>query len=271
MSSRRPTTHLRLQALEGRETPAAFGEAWLDGQHVTLSFAPEGTPILGVGSSLGSLLGPLGLANAKHDILKAFQTWAAHSNLNVGIVADTGAAYDATGALQHDPRYGDIRIAARALAADILALTSPSGPWSSNSGDILLNTDKPFSLDGAAGTFDLFSVFLQEGGHAFGIGNSTDPGSAMYEVYGGVRVGLTAGDVAAVQALYGSRKGDAFEGATGNDTQATATKLTGAVEADITTTADADWYSFTTHFTASWSDSERSAFYSGTATRVYGF
>jgi Matrixin len=245
MSPRRHSTPLRLQALEGRETPATFGEAWLDGQHVTLSFAPEGTPILGLGSSLGSVLSGLGLGQAKHDILKAFQTWASQSNLNVGVVGDDGSAYDATGALQHDPRYGDIRIAGRALAADIVALTSPSGPWSSNSGDIVVNTDKPFSLDGSAGTYDLFSVFLQEAGHAFGVGNSTDPASPMYETYSGVRTGLTTGDVSSIQSLYGVRQRDSYEGAAGNDTQATATPLTGPVEADISTTSDADWYSFT--------------------------
>src|SRR5215218_10265641 len=115
MSSPRRPTQLRLQVLETRETPAAFGEAWLDGQHLTLSFAPEGTPILGAGSSLGSILNGLGAGNAKHDILRAFQTWASKTNLNVGLVADQGTPYDEAGALQGDPRYGDIRIAARPL------------------------------------------------------------------------------------------------------------------------------------------------------------
>jgi hypothetical protein len=246
MSSQRRSTPLRLQALEARDNPATFGEAWLDGQHVTLSFAPEGTPILGIGSSLGSVLNGLGANSAKYEILRAFQSWASQTNLNVGIVGDDGSSYDATGALQHDPRYGDIRIAGRSLAGDIVALTSPSGPWSSNSGDIIVNTDKPFSLGGSDGTYDLNTVFLQEAGHAFGVGNSPDPASVMYEVYSGARTGLTAGDVASVQSLYGTRQADPYEGTTGNNTQATATALTGSVEADISTTSDADWYSFTT-------------------------
>lgn len=245
MSSQRRSVPLRLQALEARDNPATFGEPWLDGQHVTLSFAPEGTPVLGIGSSLGSVLNGLGAADARYEILRAFQSWASQTNLNVGIVGDDGSPYDATGALQHDPRYGDIRIAGRSLAGDIVAITSPSGPWSSNSGDIIVNTDKPFSLDGSDDSYDLNTVFLQEAGHAFGVGNSTDPASVMYETYAGVRAGLTADDVASIQSLYGTRKGDAYEGATGNDTRATATKLTGSVQADISTASDADWYSFT--------------------------
>ena len=99
MSSQRRSTPLRLQALEARDNPATFGEAWLDGQHVTLSFAPEGTPILGIGSSLGSVLNGLGANSASTRSSGTFQSWASQTNLNVGIVGDDGSSYDATGAL----------------------------------------------------------------------------------------------------------------------------------------------------------------------------
>src|SRR5688572_16625111 len=223
MSSPRRLTRLTLQTLEARETPATFGEAWLDGTRLTLSFAPEGTPILGAGSSLGALFSPLGEGNARHHILKAFQAWAARTNLNIGLVADAGTAFEQSGGLQGDHRYGDIRIGSRPLASDVVSLTTPSGPWSSQSGDIVLNSQKLFSLGGPAGTFDLFSVFLQESGHALGLGRSDDSASVMKQGYTGVRTGLAASDVDAVRALYGTRAGDAHEGATGNDTQATAT------------------------------------------------
>jgi hypothetical protein len=53
---------------------------------------------------------------------------------------------------------------------------------------------------------------LQEAGHAFGLPNSGDPSSVMYEYYQGVRGGLAEGDVAAVQSLYGGpRAADAHE------------------------------------------------------------
>src|SRR5262249_10495864 len=67
--------------------------------------------------------------------------------------------------------------------------------------------------------------------------------------YEGVRTGLIAEDIARIQALFGARQPDSFEGSYGNDTFATAAALAmvdGAKgfpsEADITTTADKDFY-----------------------------
>src|SRR5262249_44619797 len=123
-----------------------------------------------------------------------------------------------TGANQGDTRFGDIRIAARALSGNVLAITTPPGPLGgTRAGDIVLNSAAQFSVGGVTpsgvsdSTYDLYSVFLQEVGHAFGIANSTDPNSPMYETYGGVRAGLASGDVANIQTLYGVRTSDAFE------------------------------------------------------------
>src|SRR5262249_18281953 len=81
-----------------------------------------------------------------------------------------------------------------------------------------------------------------------------------YEDYTGPRTGLSAGDIASLQALYGARSPDAFEGSTGNDTLGTATPLTLLVNADsslsfaadgdVTTPQDTDVYSFRTPLTA---------------------
>jgi hypothetical protein len=68
----------------------------------------------------------------------------------------------------------------------------------------------------------------------------------MYESYQGVH-GLAASDIAAIQALYGPRSADAFEGLAGNDSFATTTGFDptqGALEADVTTGQDADVYTF---------------------------
>ena len=94
---------------------------------------------------------------------------------------------------------------------------------------------------------------LHEAGHVLGLDHSPDPASVMYEQYLGLRAGLSAGDVADLQAAYGVRQADGYEGAGGNGTLATATPLNGspvqsgnvlAATADITTTADVDCYSF---------------------------
>src|SRR5262245_52983445 len=106
---------LRLEALEVRATPAVFGEPWLDGRHLTLSFAPDGTLISGVGSTLTTGGVTLGSETARLEILRAFQTWAANSNLNVGLTGDNGSAFGAAGAIQGDHRFGDIRVGGRVL------------------------------------------------------------------------------------------------------------------------------------------------------------
>src|SRR5262245_66666302 len=106
---------LRLESLEDRAVPAVFGEPWLDGRHLTLSFAADGTSVSGVGSNLTSALSPLGWDAAKLELLRAFQTWASQSNLNVGLVPDTNWAFGTAGAIQRDSRFGDIRIGGRNL------------------------------------------------------------------------------------------------------------------------------------------------------------
>jgi len=228
----------RLVALEDRTVPATFGNPWLDGMHVTLSFAPDGTNVSGVQSDLSSYLADLGPA-ARLNVLRAFQTWAIHANLNVGLVGDGGQAFSSGGAIQGDARFGDIRIGGRALAGDVLTVTAPFNLFGTNSGNVVLNTSA-----GVGTKRDLFTVFLQEAGHSFGVGNSADVSSAMYEWYQGARTGLSAADISAIQALYGARSADAFEGGIGNGTLATATGYQSGLEADLTTLGDVDVYKF---------------------------
>jgi hypothetical protein len=236
---------LALEALEDRATPAIFGQPWPDGRHVTLSFAGDGTPISGVPSSLGSIFSSLGTDTAKLQMLKAFQSWTVWANLNVGLVGDSNLAFGTPGAVEGDPRFGDIRIGARPLAGDVITITAPFSLLTPNSGDIIVNSTKSFIVGGGIGSYDPFTVFMQESGHSFGMSNSTDPASVMYEQYGIARAGLSAGDIANIQSLYGARTPDLFEGMTGNETIDTATPYTGPLEADLTTTNDVDTYSYT--------------------------
>jgi hypothetical protein len=229
-------SRLRFEPLEPRETPAAFGTPWPDGENLTLSFAPDGTPVAGAPSNLAAAWGAAG-PEARLAVLRAFQTWAVHANLNFGLVGDTGAAFGTGGAVQGDARFGDVRVGGIPLNPDVLAVTAPYSLYDNYSGNVVLNT--------AAGGYDLYTAMLQEAGHALGIDNSPDVGSVMYEFYRGARAGLSSADVAAVQALYGPRAPDRYEGANGNDTRATATGFLNPVTADITTTADVDVYRVT--------------------------
>jgi len=205
---------LQVERLEDRFTPATFGVTWPDPQHLTLSFAPTGE---------------LATPTAQREALRAFQSWAVHANINFGLVAATAAMST------------DVRLGARPMGETTLAVSVPFDLAGSASGDVYLNSRQAF---GGKGGFDLYTVLLQEAGHVLGVDNSPDPGSVMFDFYRGARSGLSAGDVAALQGLYGARLPDRFEGAAGNDTFATAAVLShGRVaEGDLTTMADVDYY-----------------------------
>ncbi|MFL5342159.1 MAG: matrixin family metalloprotease [Gemmataceae bacterium] len=236
-------TVLRFERLEDRAVPASWGTPWADPGHLTLSFAPDGTDISGTPNNLTALLAAPG-STARTVLLQAFQTWAATANVNIGLVSDSGDAWTSAGQVQGDPRFGDIRIGGRTLAPDVGALTAAFNYFNTESGNVMFNTAATFNQSGAAGTYDLFTVALHEAGHTLGLGDILDHSSIEYEYYQGAH-GLGSVDISAIQALYGARQPDAFEGTTGNDTLATATTYAGPLTADLTTVGDVDTYSFT--------------------------
>jgi hypothetical protein len=249
--------HLDLTALESRDVPSGvqIGDAWPDPQNLTLSFAHDGTHIGAVDSKLFQVMNPAGKQSAwEEEILRAFQTWVSVTNLNVGLVSDSGDPFGTPGDIQGDSRFGDIRIGAQPLSSDSLAQTAPvnwsTGTWS---GDVLFNALNRFAINPSAGSTadDVYSVALHEAGHVFGLADSSDPTSAMSENYAGVRAGLSPADVAAIQAIYGGpRQPDQYAGATGNGTLATATPLTGSgnlsVTGDLNTPGDLENFAFVT-------------------------
>jgi hypothetical protein len=187
-----------------------------------------------------------GLAGWRVAILRAFQSWVAVTNVNVGLTADSMAAFGTSGQFQGDSRFGDIRIGGTKLNSGVLAnamIVSPdNGTWS---GDVLFNTAMKFG----SGGYDLFTVALHEAGHVFGLEHSDDPYSVMSESYLGARSGLSAGDVATIRSYYGgARQADAFDLAGANGTRGTATALAAPgnffLLGDLTTASDTDWYSF---------------------------
>jgi hypothetical protein len=243
-----------VELLEDRLVPATFGIPWQDPSHLTLSFAPDGAGIVARPSELFAALGrQFSTADWQRTILRAFQTWAVHTNLNFGFRADEGQPFGAAGLAQGDPRFGDIRVGAHEMSREVLAISVPpdpsiAGTWS---GDVLLNSD--YTFDG--NPYSLLTVMLQEAGHALGLGNSSNTDSVMYTLYNATRNSLSSEDIARVQALYGARAADGYEGTAGNGTRATASEFdlpdgfkgeTPLVSfGDITTQADVDFYTFT--------------------------
>jgi len=213
---------LLLESLEERAVPAAFGIPWSDPGHITISFAPDGTRIAGHASMLFQTLGPRTAAAWEGQILRAFQTWAAGAGISVSAVPDDGEAFGTPGQVQHDPRFGDIRVGAQPMASDALAISVPNDPSMTGTwtGDLLFNSADLFD----AKHLDLFAVALHEAGHTFGLDESPDPKSPMFGSYAD-NTALTPGDVKAIQALYGTRRADLREGSSGNETISTASQL----------------------------------------------
>lgn len=263
--SKTKRTRLHLETLEERETPSVSGQAWVSGD-LTLSFAPDGTDIGGAASNLMSRFdATMSRSSWELEILRAFQTWAVQTNLNVGLVADDGAAFGTDGAIQGSDVRGDIRIGGRQLSANELAIGTPYDLIDTWAGETIFNSDFDFSIGGAGGTYDLFSVALNEAGGVLGLADNQDPTSAMFDFYNGVRTGLNSADTVAIQGLYGMRHADRFDGMMGNDSLWSATDLSflaslsdlqgtdgtaGAcpyvAKGDITTTFDVDYYRVTT-------------------------
>jgi Matrixin len=243
-------TRLMVEGLERRDVPATFGIPWANGTSLTVSFAPDGANVDGSANQLQALMTDSGLSAAtwQREILRAFQAWTAVADLNVGVVSDDGSALGAAGNPQADSRFGDIRIFAVPLSSNVLAITTPPGDLAgTRTGDIILNSNYNFGV-GAAAQRDIYTVFLQEAGHALGIGNSANTSSAMYEFYQGTRAGLSTEDVGRIQALYGPRPTRTWEPTTGNNTVSRATPLDGTdnrvTYGDVASAADTDWYSF---------------------------
>jgi len=219
--SRYVRTRLGIEALEDRTTPTQFGNPWADPTHLTLSFAPDGTRVLGVPSSAQASLGhTMPAAVWQKAVLRAVQTWSEVANISVGLVADGGQVFGAAGPVQRDPRFGDIRVGGLPMGGEALAEAVPPDPFVSGTlaGDIFINTRKAFTFD------KLYGVALHEVGHALGLAPSTDPQSVMFNTFNQNLV-LSASDITAIQTLYGSRAADANEGAGGNETIATATQI----------------------------------------------
>lgn len=250
----RPTL-LGVEQLESRDVPTLWGYAWPDPTHLTLSFAPDGTSVGGQSSNLHQALNRSASPEAwQREVLRAFQTWASVANINFGLTADGGQAIGTPGRLQGDPRFGDIRVSALQMSPEVLAVSSPflptAGTWS---GDVRVNSSYQFGVNGSVGV-DLYTALLQEAGHTLGLGNSPLRDSVMYEYYHGPRTGLSASDITAIQAMYGARQPDAYEGRNGNDRIANASSLSllrnsdgslgVGVEADLTTATDVDFYRF---------------------------
>jgi hypothetical protein len=237
-----------LEPLEARVVPYALsGFTWAN-PNVSVSFMPDGTLI---SSSYPSNL--FAVYNAAYpqatwqrEVARALQAWADVSNLNFHFVTDDGSPQGTPGLAQGDPRFGDIRIGGYNMGSGILGLGWNPGS-TTTAGDVELNTASAFLIGSIP---DLASVVMHEVGHGIGFNHSLVNPAVMEGGLWGTYPGPYADDIAGVQAMYGARKPDAYDALASNNTMATATALTlsyggVALQADITTMADVDYYKVT--------------------------
>ncbi len=212
---------------DDEDDPGENDEAYLKSSflpnRITVSFVPDGTPVLGQTSNLftafAGLLSPAAIESA---FLTSLQTWALHGNLDVGLVPDSGDPLGISGQVVGDPRFGDIRITAAPLAGDVYAVAmgqaeAVSGTWA---GDILFNSNAQFDSPE-----HFFAVALHEVGHALGLKHTRALDSVMHRF--SRLTALSAGDIAAFQELYGLRQldGNDLDSNQNNDTRERATVI----------------------------------------------
>lgn len=249
-----PRSNLRKwETLESRDLFAAFNVPWPEIDHLTISFARDGTEIAGQVSTLHqSFRGVIAEDQWQLAILKAFQTWAVESNINIALVGDNGDPFNTLGFKQGDVRFGDVRIGAMELGSDVIAVANPYDAFIANTwvGDVFLNRDLVSIADTDDPVESLYGIMLHEAGHVFGIAHNSDPNSPMFPEFDGSIRFLAKNDRQDLHALYGERRDDQFDSLSPNETILDATPIqmdawsnsTMSIAGDIGSLQDRDFY-----------------------------
>jgi hypothetical protein len=260
---------LRLEILESRRMLAVFGTPWPEPRSLTVSFPVEGAAIGGYTNVSRLVFDEVADRREWQEaVLRAFQTWAVETNLNIGLTTDRGDAFGAVGLAQGDPRFGDFRIGAfpqTGVVANALPYQTRSGTWA---GDVLFNSDTRFFLadwedpdvpidvpepNERGVAVDLFSVALHEAGNALGLPDVDQPAAVMHHTYLAPKGELTPADVDQIRGLYGGPRQDPYEPQS-NDSLMSATAIAGlspssasrvvTVRGSLNSTDDVDHYRF---------------------------
>jgi hypothetical protein len=247
---------------------ATFGIPWADPRNLAVSFPSDSAAIGHYDNSLRERFDQVtDRKEWQEAVLRAFQTWATHANVNIGLTPDRGDDFGAVGLTSGDPRFGEFRIGAFPQGT-VLANATPfqpsAGTWA---GDVLLNTEVNYFLgDWESGSpidvpsanelgapVELFSVLLHEAGNALGLADNRVAGAVMNGTYSGPNGVLHANDIRRIQALYGARQ-DVYE-SSNNNLRGRSTIIQNppgylgteplVVQGSLNTMSDVDFYRFT--------------------------
>jgi len=226
---------LSVEHLEDRLTPA-WGVPWFDGTSLSLSFVPDGTNISGTPSDppiVARIDQPTPVASARYS--GPTRPGRLRRTSTSGLVSDGGQPMGIAGPPQEDIRFGDIRIGSRPLfssgdfgtpnmagAGRVSITTVRRGPetWSFNSRFRFGIGKHPPTCKTTCS-----SVALHESRSLVRSGR-TRPRIRLSVLYRAFIRGSTPGchppTYFALQAMYGTRRDDAYEGTLGNETTVTA-------------------------------------------------
>lgn len=239
LKKRLRTRNMRLESLERREVLTTFGTPWPDARSLTVSFPTDNAQVGAYQNSLHSVLDQVADRKEWQEaVLRAFQTWAVESNINIGLATDRGDHFGAVGLTQNDPRFGDFRIGAlpqEGVLANATPFQTNAGTWA---GDVLINTQVNFFLDKwtpgvpvqvpppneKGSSIELFSVLLHEAGNSLGLADVNRPGTVMHQTYLRPIGALSSADKTALRSLYSGPRRDIFE-TVANNSRSSATVI----------------------------------------------
>jgi len=177
----------------------ALTEAGPVGDYVLVSqgWPADASGVVSLNYVFGALPSQLAAATVKSEIARAFSTWQQYANISL----TAGAQADAARTLFVEFVNGAHGDAYPFTSTATLAHTFYPDPPNSEpiAGDMHFNAAESWSVGSG---MDVFSVALHEAGHALGLGHSDQPSAVMYPYYH-LASGLTADDIAGIQALYG--------------------------------------------------------------------
>ena len=225
IQKRKFTKKIDFQTLESRRLLVAFGTPWPEARDLSISFPAEDVQIGSYQNNLHQTLDQVADRDEWQELaLRAYQTWAVHADINIGLRNDFDVRFGAPGLMVNDPRFGEFRIGAmpqQGLLANSLPFQAVAGTYS---GDLILNSNETFTYhdwsDGIGpdpdtineGDRDLFSLLLHEAGNTLGLEDNLDTWSVMFRQYIAPKGLLSEDDIDEIQSLYGARS-DPYESA----------------------------------------------------------
>ncbi|MDG3003485.1 matrixin family metalloprotease [Paludisphaera mucosa] len=241
-------------ATAGYDYLVKAGYRWADPARITYSIAPDGVQwISGINGINAAFDSKLGAGVWEREIARALATWESVANINLVPVADGNYRENSLGSSQGDPRFGDIRIGGSTYVGNLSTLAQtyfPPPQGTSAGGDVDVNLGMAYAI---GANYDLYSVILHETGHSLGLDHPSSSQVVMRAVYGGVVNGLTDGDIAGIQSIYGARQADMYEsqgyGLSSSKpidltSVLTSARTSTASSASLTKIGDVEWFSF---------------------------